>query len=196
MKDLVLGSTSIYRADLIKKLGIPFKTVKPIFDEDAKKKILLEQKASPLEIAEALSKGKAKSITLNNLTVLAGDQVVRIDNVIFGKSYGFKNAFDQLKLMQGHTHDLITATTILTDDQEYHLNHITKLTMKKLTDTEITNYLNCDQPYDCAGSYKIEKSGIVLFDKIETDDFTAIQGIPLIWVTQILKELKYEFFQI
>ena len=118
MKDLVLASTSVYRADQLRKIGIPFETIKPIFDEDAKKKILLQQQASPLEIAEALSKGKAKSIQLDNVTLLAGDQIVSVDDIIFGKSYEFKSAFDQLKLMQGRTHQLITATTILNDHNE------------------------------------------------------------------------------
>lgn len=195
MKDLVLASTSVYRAELLRKTGIPFVTVKPQFNEDANKKILLQKKATSLEIAEALSKGKANSVISRTVTVLAGDQLVSFGDGILGKSNGFQAAFEQLKCLQGQTHELITAATILNDDNEYHINHITLLTMKKLTDTEIKNYLNRDQPFDCAGSYKIEKSGIVLFDKIETDDFTAIQGIPMIWVTRILKELKYEFFQ-
>lgn len=195
MKDLVLASTSVYRSELLKKTGISFRTVKPLFDEDAHKKILLQNKATPLDIAEALSKGKAKSVELAQATILAGDQVVNVENKILGKSHRLEAAFDQLQILQGRTHELITAATILHDQNEYHINHVTRLTMKKLTDLEIKNYLNKDQPYDCAGSYKIEKSGIVLFDKIETDDFTAIQGIPMIWVTRILKELKYEFFQ-
>ncbi len=195
MKDLVLASTSVYRAELLKKTGIPFSTVKPGFDEDENKNKLLMNKATPMEVAEALSKGKARSVKLNTVNILAGDQIVNTGNGIFGKSNGFQGAFDQLKLLQGQTHELITAATIISDQNEYHINHITRLTMKNLSDLEIKKYLHHDQPYDCAGSYKIEKSGIVLFDKIETDDFTAIQGIPMIWVTRILKELKYEFFQ-
>ncbi len=193
---LVLASSSVYRAELLKKLGIPFIAVKPQFNEDEKKANLLAQNKSPVEIAENLSKGKALSIVdQGNATILAGDQLIGFEDALLGKSHQFENAFKQLKSLQGKTHELITAVTILQNKQSFHMNHITRLKMKKLSDTEITNYLHRDQPFDCAGSYKIEKSGIILFDKIETDDFTAIEGIPMIWVSKILKELKYEFFQ-
>lgn len=195
MKPLVLASTSVYRAALIKKLGIVFQSVAPAYDEDTEKLRLEKQQASPLLIAETLSRGKALSAHHNHATTLAGDQLVHMDGSIFGKSHNFENACVQLNLLQGRTHELITAVTIMSANQTFHTNQVTRLTMKNLTRNEIENYLRLDQPYDCAGSYKIENSGIILFDKIETDDFTGIQGIPLIWVANVLKELKYEFFQ-
>ncbi len=192
---LILASTSVYRIDLLKKLGIPFQTQKPQYDEDAAKKYLQQQKASPTEIAETLSRGKANSIDFSNTTVIAGDQLVNLDGVVLGKPHTFDKAFQQMESMQGKMHELITAVTILNGTQIFHLNHVTRLHMRALVPKEIKNYLLADQPYDCAGSYKIEKGGISLFEKIETDDFTAIQGLPLIWITHVLKELKYEFFQ-
>lgn len=194
MKPLILASTSPYRAELLHKLGLPFECVKPDFDENAKKNDLLKKQATPLQIAEALSRGKAKSILRDDAVIVAGDQLVDFNSEILGKSYDFEKAKLQLQKMRGKKHRLITAVTIKTSAGEQHLNHLTTLMMRNLSDIEIENYLNKDEPYDCAGSYKIEKSGLLLFSQIETDDFSAIQGLPLIWIAERLKELGYEFF--
>ncbi|MBC7465296.1 MAG: septum formation protein Maf [Bdellovibrio sp.] len=194
MNPLILASTSVYRAELLQKTGIAFTAKKPIFDEDAVKGELLKLNKSPIELAESLSQGKAHSFDSMGKTIIAGDQLVNFDGVVLGKSGHFENAFKQLKSMNGKTHELITAVTILSDDKKFHINHITTLTMKNLSDFEIENYLKKDVPYDCAGSYKIEKSGLILFEDIKTDDFSAIQGLPMIWISKKLKELGYEFF--
>lgn len=198
MKSLILASTSVYRAQLIEKLGIPFETLKPSFDEEAAKKEALQKKLKPIEVAETLSRGKAASLSsgLNPQNALiAGDQLVHFQGEIIGKSNNFETAFAQLRKMRGQTHELITAITLLAKNETRHLNHITVLKMKNLSDDEIQNYLHIDQPYDCAGSYKIEKLGITLFSEIQCSDFSAIQGIPLIWLSNQLKEMGYEFFK-
>lgn len=199
MKSLILGSTSSYRAELLKKLGLPFQTQKPNFDEDSAKNEALSQKKTAVQIAELLSRGKAQSLAADpknsKALIIAGDQLVSFRNEIIGKAHGYEKAFEQLKKMKAETHELVTAVTLQTTDQVCHLNHITKLKMKNLTDSEIKNYLEIDTPYDCAGSYKIEKSGIALFSEIECNDFTAIQGLPLIWLSQQLKEMGYELFK-
>ena len=195
MKPLILASTSPYRADLLKKLGIPFECIKPNFDEEAAKNELLKGQASPLIVAEALSRGKAKSLHRGDAVVIAGDQLVNFKSGILGKPHDFKTAKTQLQKMRGTQHQLITAVTIQTFETVIHLNHLTNLTMRNLSDSEIENYLKKDEPYDCAGSYKIEKSGLLLFSHIETDDFSAIQGLPLLWIAEKLKELGYEFFK-
>lgn len=194
MKPILLASTSVYRAQLLEKMGLPFTTQRPPFDEDSAKTKLLEENQSPLKIAEELSKGKAHSIVNRDQTIIAGDQLVQFNGRILGQSHNFQNGLQQLKMLAGHTHELVTSVTILSGEQEFHLNHITTMKMKNLSDLEISNYLKKDKPYDCAGSYKIENSGIILFDEIKTDDFSAIQGLPMIWISQILKELGYEFF--
>lgn len=194
MIPLILASTSIYRGELLQKTGIPFTAKKPVFDEDSAKAELVKIGKSPLELAEALSQGKAHSFDSSGKTIIAGDQLVNFNGLVLGKSGSFEKAFAQLKSMNGKTHELITAVTILSDNKKFHLNHFTLLTMKNLSDFEIENYLKKDQPYDCAGSYKIEKSGLILFDDVKTDDFSAIQGLPMIWISKKLKELGYEFF--
>lgn len=193
---LVLASTSVYRAELLGRLGIPFRAVRPPFEEEIIKNKLLAARTSPVEIAEQLSRGKANSIArAANETVIAGDQLVQFNDRILGKSENFTQACKQLREMQGTSHDLVTAVTVVTPRQTFHLNHVTTLLMRPLSDQEIENYLKIDTPFDCAGSYKIEKSGIALFAAIKTDDFTAIQGLPLIWLSKTLKEIGYELFK-
>jgi len=199
MKTLILASTSIYRAQLLEKLGIPFEAVKPLFDEDSAKKEALQKKMKPVEVAETLSRGKAQSLASAihspDTVLIAGDQLVHFQGEVIGKSKTPENAFKQLQKMRGETHELITAVTLLSKKETRHINHITYLKMKKLSDEEIQNYLQIDEPYDCAGSYKIEKSGITLFSDIQCSDFSAIQGLPLIWLSNQLKEMGYEFFK-
>lgn len=196
MKKLILGSTSVYRKELMLKLGIPFDTMKPSCDEDTLKKGLLAQNKSPLEVAEGLALAKAASLNkeFKHAVVIGGDQLVDFDGHIIGKSKTIEKAKEQLQSMSGRTHNLITSIAILHEEQKWTLNHISKMKMKKLTPQEIENYIRIDLPLDCAGSYKIERSGICLFEKIETDDFSAIQGLPMMWISQKLKEIGYELF--
>lgn len=192
---LILASTSKYRAELIQKMHIPFICQKPNIDEEALKNICLNEKKSPVEIADYLSQEKTKSIFKKNTVVVGGDQLVSHNNNILGKPYNFDNAFLQLKILNNSWHDLITAVTVMTDEKTFHINHITKLKMKNFTDNEIKNYLTIDLPYDCAGSYKIESAGLCLFEKIECDDFSAIQGLPMIWLSTRLKGCGYELYK-
>lgn len=196
MKKLILGSTSVYRKEMMLKLGIPFETIKPSCDEDALKKTLLAQNKTPIQVAESLALAKAASLNkeFKQAVVIGGDQLVDFDGNIIGKSKTIEKAKDQLQAMSGRTHFLITSIAILFEQQKWTLNHISKMKMKKLTSQEIENYIRIDLPLDCAGSYKIERSGICLFEKIETDDFSAIQGLPMMWISQKLKELGYELF--
>lgn len=191
---ITLASTSLYRAELLTKMGLHFKTQAPQIDEEALKNNFILQKKSAVEIAEELSQQKTKAVYSPGQVVIGGDQLVSLNHRILGKPNTKENAIEQLLELNEKTHDLITAVTIMTDQKIFHLNHITKLHMKKLTLTEIKNYVDLDLPLDCAGSYKIERSGICLFNKIECDDFSSIQGLPMIWVSTILKGCGYELF--
>jgi septum formation protein len=192
---LILASTSIYRQLLVQKMGLTFEFAQPKIDEEKLKEQLLIMKKSAIEIAESLSKAKTHSVFKIGTIVVGGDQLVSLKNEIIGKPETKTMAIEQLKKMNGQQHELITAVTIMTDQKILHINHITRLQMKKLTTTEIENYIELDLPLDCSGSYKIEQHGICLFSKIETDDFTAIQGLPMIWLSTQLKGLGYELFK-
>lgn len=194
MKTLVLGSTSPYRRQLLESLMIPFVCSKPLCDEESYK----SQEKNPLALAALLARKKAESLAQPGQIVIGGDQLVSFKDQILGKPHHFEGAFQQLSQMQSHTHELITAVCVAVSEdktKEPHLiqwTDITRLTVKPLRSEQIKTYLEKDQPWDCAGSYKIEKHGLSLMEKIETEDFTAIQGLPLIRLSQVLHNLGYE----
>ncbi len=187
---LVLASASKYRRDLLARLGLEFSIEVPPFDEEKEKDLSL----TPLALAEKLAFLKAQSLANPFHVVIGGDQLVALGNEILGKAPSPEKALQQLQKMQGRTHELVTAVCVLAGDRPIPFVNITRLTMKPLSDSQIRRYIELDQPFDCAGSYKIEQHGINLFEKIETEDFTAIQGLPLIQLSKILHTLGYETF--
>lgn len=197
--NLILASTSPYRKQLLEKMGISFDCVKPDLNEEQLKESLLKQNHSPVQIAESLSKAKCKAafkqINNDNSVIIAGDQLVAFDNTVLGKPHTSEKAIAQLQQLNGQKHQLITAVSLFIRGKVIHKNHITHLHMKNLSENEIKNYVLKDKPLDCAGSYKIEEHGITLFEAIDCDDFTAIQGLPMIWLSNCLKENGYEFFK-
>jgi septum formation protein len=194
---IILASTSKYRAQLVEKLGLAFECIKPLVDEEIIKSILISENASPLEMAETLSKQKGTSLQsiYPNDIIISGDQLVNFHGKIIGKPGSKEKAYEQLKLMNNNTHELVTATTLIFDGKVLHNNNITKMKMKNLTDAEIRAYVELDSPIDCAGSIKIESYGISLFEKVDSTDFSAIQGLPLIWISNTIKGLGYELFK-
>ncbi len=194
---IILASTSKYRAQLIEKLGLPFECVKPLVDEEIIKSLLLAENASPIEVAETLSKEKGTSIQslYPNDVIVSGDQLVNFHGKILGKPGSKEKAIEQLLSMNNQAHELVTSTTLIAAGKVHHNNNITKMKMKNLTEAEIRAYVELDNPIDCAGSIKIESYGITLFEKVESSDFSAIQGLPLIWISNTLKGLGYELFK-
>ncbi len=195
-KKIILASTSQYRKSLIEKLVSNVVCQKPICDEETLKNKFLTEGQNPIQIAHALSYEKGLSVFKNNpdCIVISGDQLINFEGQIIGKSNNFENAQKQLKLMNGKTHQLVTCLTVFSQEHTTYLDHISKMTLKKLNAQEIDRYLSKDQPFDSAGSYKIECSGVGLFEKIETNDFTAIQGLPLLWLSKTLRKMGYELF--
>lgn len=195
--NLILASTSKYRAELLARLGIPFTMVKPEVDEEKIKNQLLSKHVPPREIAEILSKEKGQFAykLYPKATIISGDQLVEFKGKILGKPHTKENAIQQLTEMQGHTHELITSTTLIINSHTFQYNNHTLMQMKNLTSDEIRRYVELDQPLDCAGSIKIEQHGIALFERIQCDDFSAIQGLPLIWISNTLKRNGYELFK-
>lgn len=191
MLKLILGSTSPYRKELLQKLQIPFITAKPLVDEETEKK----PRFSPLELAQHLAKIKAQSLRKKDALIIGGDQLIALDGVILGKPHTLENAEKQLFKMQNNTHELITAVHLCSENEDISFVNITRMKMKPLTTQQIQAYLKLDHPLDCAGSYKIEKHGIALMDSIETTDFTAIQGLPLLELAQHLQHFGFQSFQ-
>jgi septum formation protein len=189
--DLILASTSLYRRSLIERLGLPFRSVAPLVDEEA-----LKLELGPLEprkLAEQLAMAKARSIAEiePQATVIGGDQLVAIDGQILGKPGTTEQAVAQLQSLAGRTHELITALVVLHDGKAYAQTDVTRMTLRPLSLEQTLRYVEADQPIDCAGSYKLEARGITLFERIESADHSAIVGVPLIALTTILGNIGY-----
>lgn len=186
---LILASTSKYRQALLAQLGIEFEAMAPGVDEDqVKTKNLL-----PKELARELARMKAQAVFVKrpDACVIGSDQVCALGDRIFGKPGNMSGALEQLTAMQGKTHELITAVTLLSPAGEHTFVNHTKLSMRPMKWDELARYVEADRPYDCAGSYKIEGHGIRLFERIDMSDHTAIVGLPLVELTSALLKLGY-----
>lgn len=190
MKKIVLASTSQYRRQQLSTLGIPFESVKPLFDEDRVKHQIVKDLKHPHTIAQKLSYEKGVSLAESNAITISGDQLVAFEGDILGKPGTSEKAVAQLLRMQGKTHELVTACTVFDGLTAIDILNITHITLKPLSVEQITSYVKLDQPLDCAGSYKIEKHGIQLVESLKTDDFTAIQGLPLLSLAKIFNSLN------
>ncbi|MCZ7648527.1 MAG: Maf family protein [Planctomycetota bacterium] len=187
MPDLILASTSPYRRRLLERLGAPFRCVAPECDEAAVK----AEGLPPRMLAEKLARLKAASIAARepHAVVLGGDQIAVGPLGILDKPGAPEAAAAQLRQLSGRTHELITAVAVQRGDVVRDHTDVARLTMRELDATRIEAYLDADQPWDCAGSYKLESRGIGLFERIECADFTAIEGLPLMALAGILREL-------
>jgi septum formation protein len=190
LPEIVLASTSPYRRALLDRLGLPFRCQSPRCDEDASKHHKLEAR----RLAEHLAFLKAASVLAeeNDAIVIGCDQVVAFGGKIFGKPATTTRAIEQLCAMAGHTHELYTALVVMQGTRVLRHTDITTLKMRKLSRAAIKRYIAADEPLDCAGTYKLESRGIALFERIQTDDHTAITGLPLIALVSILRDLGFE----
>jgi septum formation protein len=186
---IILASTSKYRGLLLSQLGWPFEAMNPGVDEDKVKR----ENLSPSDIALILSRFKAEAVFARrpDACVIGSDQVCTMEGKIFGKPHSAENAAFQLAQMQGRSHELLTAVTVIHPDGIESFVNKTVLHMRPLTLKEIHSYVEADTPLDCAGSYKLESLGIKLFSRIEMNDHTAIIGLPLIELTSIMLKLGY-----
>lgn len=189
MPKLILASTSPYRKELLERLGLPFETRASDVDEDSFK----DKIKDPTQLTEALAKAKAQTVLKDcddnqNALVIGGDQVSLFQNQILGKPHTPEEAFDQLKKLQGLEHQLVTATCLMGKNIEVVWTEVMTMKMRALSDDEIRRYIEVDKPLDCAGSYKIEGLGISLFEKISGDDHTSIIGLPLISLSEKLRQ--------
>ncbi|MBD64504.1 MAG: septum formation protein Maf [Halobacteriovoraceae bacterium] len=192
MKKLILASKSPYRKEILAKIGVPFECVSSGFDEDELKKTY----SDPQVLTQKLAIGKAQAIEANfqGAVIIGSDQVCHVDGKILGKTGNIADSLEQLKLLQDRTHELVTSYCLLYQGEFKVRTNVTKLTMRKLSESQLKNYLSIDNPIDCAGSYKLELNGIGLMKKVETEDYTAIIGLPLVALTNDLEELGFSVF--
>ncbi len=183
---LILASTSRYRRELLERLRLPFEVVAPQVDETAR------AGETPAALAERLAHAKAAAVAARHpeAVVIGSDQVAELDGAAIGKPGSHARAVEQLRAMRGRAVVFHTAVTVMRAGAGYERSVRVPVTVRvrRLGDAEIEHYLRTEQPYDCAGSAKCETLGIALLDAIESDDPTALVGLPLIRTSAMLRE--------
>lgn len=186
---IILGSSSPSRKKLLKNTGLKFIIKKPNIDEAAEKKVF---KGNKKDLAMYLAEKKALSINTGpNNIVIGADQVLLHNNKTYDKPKSPNEAKKHLKQLSNKTHKLISGTVISRKNKIiWRHNNVAKMTMNKLTNKEIENYLikSGKNILKCVGAYNIEGYGSTLFKKID-GDFFSIVGLPLI---QLINEIRKE----
>ena len=187
-KPLILASTSKYRKELLSRLGLHFETISPEVDE-----IPLKNE-TPEQLALRLAKAKALAIAslYPDAWVIGSDQVVDLHGAAMGKPGDHGRAMAQLQLLRGETVKFHTAVCLAKGTEAKVLNVVTEVTFRELKDSVLEAYLLAETPYDCAGSAKSEGLGICLLERVQSDDPTALIGLPLIAVCSLLREAGFK----
>jgi septum formation protein len=186
---LVLASTSKYRRALLDRLGLSYTAAAPRVDEDAAKADTLDALALHLAIAKAESCAAGHP----DAYVLGSDQLVDLDGEKLGKPGTLEKAEEQLRKLSGRSHRLVTAVALRHPDGTVeHGVDVHEMRLRVMTEAEIKRYVARERPIDCAGSYKVESLGISLCETVSGADFTAIVGLPLIRVCQLLRNAGFE----
>ena len=188
-RPLVLASTSRYRRMLLERLGVPFVAVAPEADETPL------PGETPAATALRLAEAKARSVAEAHpdALIIGSDQVADCDGELVGKPGNHERAVALLNRLSGRTvvfHTGLALLDAVTGACQSELVDV-RSTFRRLPATELEAYLRCEQPYDCAGAVRSEALGITLFERIESDDPTALIGLPLIHLTTMLRAAGY-----
>ena len=186
---ICLASSSPYRRSLLNRFLDQYEVVSPDVDEDN------DQDLGPADLARYLARKKAEAIAINmrDALVIGADQLAVIEDKVLGKPGDHAKAVEQLLAAAGKTMTFLTAVCILDPVGRARYEHTDKTVVRfRQFDRRLAEaYLRHDEPYDCAGSFKLEGAGFVLFESVQTDDPTAIIGLPMIWVADRLLQLGY-----
>ena len=186
---IVLASSSRYRRGLLDRLLDEYEAVSPDVDES------VDLDLKPKELARHLARKKAEAVSVNarDSLVIGADQVAVLDSRALGKPGNHQKAVEQLLAASGHAVTFLTAVCILdpVGRNRYEYVDKTKVRFRDFDRRLAEAYLRHDEPYDCAGSFKLEGAGFVLFESVKTDDPTALIGLPMIWVADRLLQLGY-----
>ena len=184
-RPLVLGSTSPYRRELLQRLRLPFSVLSPEVDETP------QPGEAPHALAMRLALAKARAVAAQqpDAVVIGSDQVADLAGQPLGKPGTHERATAQLRQMRGHSVVFQTAVAVVCQATGFEQVDLAAVTVRfrDLSDAEIERYLRAEQPYDCAGSAKSEGLGISLLDAIDSDDPTALVGLPLIRTCRMLR---------
>ena len=185
---LILASTSPYRRELLARLRLPFDVARPEVDETPL------PGEPPRVLAQRLAAAKA-SVTAareSNAWVIGSDQVAAFGNAALGKPGSRAAAQAQLAAMSGRSVDFLTAVCVAhSDGRQFEALDVTTVRFRELAPDSIARYVDAEAPYDCAGSFKSEGLGIVLFESIESTDPTGLIGLPLIATANLLRRAGF-----
>jgi MAF protein len=207
--EIILASQSKPRKELLSKLKIAFSVIPAHIDESPLPNESIYHTVERLSttkgatILEKLLVEKLKNKeTPNDLIIISSDQIAAFNNQIYGKPGNYANALQQLKLFSGQTIEFITGLCVTkynhhtTQHETIYCHEISKVKLKNLNDTQIKNYLEKEQPFNAAASFQLESLGISLVEKLETDDYNAIIGLPIIKLIKILNKLNLDILSI
>jgi septum formation protein len=186
---IFLASSSPYRRGLLDRFLTQYETVSPDVDESNIDGLPPEQLATQL----ARKKAEAVAINARQALVIGADQLAVLDGQVLGKPGDHQKAIEQLLAASGKSVRFLTAVCVLDPIERTRYEHTDTTTVHfRQFDRRLAEaYLRHDEPYDCAGSFKLEGAGFVLFDSVTTDDPTALIGLPMIWVADRLLQLGY-----
>jgi len=186
---IVLASSSQYRRDLLNRFLDNYEAVDPEVDETN------DENLEPAELARQLARKKAEAVASNarRALVIGADQLAVLDDRVLGKPGEHARAVEQLLAASGKAVTFLTAVCILDPVGRARYEHTDETIVRfRQFDRRLAEaYLRHDEPYDCAGSFKIEGAGFVLFESVRTDDPTSLIGLPMIWLADRLLQLGY-----
>ncbi len=181
---LILASTSPFRREILQKLGLPFDATAPHTDET-----MLDGE-SPEDLVSRLAQSKARAVADDwpDALIIGSDQVACVDGEILGKPGNRQNAVKQLLQAAGKTVTFYTGLCLLNSgNQQVQTScELFRVHFRQLNELQIGRYLDHEQPFNCAGSFKSEGMGITLFSKLEGDDPNTLIGLPLIRLVEML----------
>ena len=183
---IVLASTSRYRRELLERLNLVFDVAAPDVDESPRP----QEAPQALALRLACAKAQAVRHAWPDSLIIGSDQVAVVGDTYLDKPGNFDNALAQLSLMRGKAVSFFTALCLLNSRTGQQQTAIVPVTvhMRNFSDRQIERYLHAEQPYDCAGSARIEALGITLVEKMAGDDPNALIGLPLIALCDMLRQ--------
>ncbi|MBD8524794.1 Maf family protein [Pseudomarimonas arenosa] len=186
---LILASTSRYRRELLERLRLPFSCIPPEVDEAR----LPGESISAMTLRLAQAKAEAVADMQPQSWVIGSDQSASLDDQALGKPGTMERAVEQLLGCSGREVHFFTALVVARHGESgfTHLD-TTVVRFRQLSRTEVERYVQAEQPLDCAGSFKCEGLGISLFEAIDTQDPTALTGLPLIALSRLLRTAGFQ----
>jgi septum formation protein len=186
---LILASTSRYRRALLERIAPPFEAVSPQVDEAP----LAGEAPRARAVRLSLAKARAVAERYPGAIVIGSDQVAALGKHVLDKPGDEATCIRQLTALSGRTAHFFTGCAVVGPDAGLKLEHLdtTTVTFRSLSEAEVRRYVAREQPFDCAGGFKVEALGITLFERIEGSDPTALIGLPLIWVASALRTAGY-----